>query len=321
VIPEFEAHRFLGQKGTQFLDRTTALAITACGGALRHSGITVAADNQTRIGVVLGTDVGSIKSTADFFRDTLVQEKPYMVEPMHFPNAVINCAASQSAIWHHLKGVNTTISGGRLAGIQALRYAGLAISLGYSDALLAGSVEEFCEQTAWGFFHAGGGRAGRNVLLGEGCAMFTVENAKKTATAGRRSLATVLACEAGVSAPVAGAPSAAPAESLAACVRRAIDRSGVRARDVWAVTRHQFADPELEHAEGRALRLALGGDEPTHQVKIGELVGECLSAAGAFQLAGLLALFATTSGPSNRVGLMTCLSRGGAVGCALIREG
>ncbi len=152
TIPEFDTPRFLGPRGTRTMDRTTGLAVAAVGMALEHSGIDVEAQ-QARAGVVLGTSTGSIKSISDFTRETLVQERPYLVNPALFPNTVMNCAAGQSAIWHRLKGVNATISGGRLSALLALRYAGLAIRRGYADVLFTGALEEFCEQSAWTYHH------------------------------------------------------------------------------------------------------------------------------------------------------------------------
>jgi 3-oxoacyl-[acyl-carrier-protein] synthase II len=286
--------------------------------ALQHSGLTLTDENRARVGVVLGTNVGSIKSIGDFMRDTLIHERPYLVNPMNFPNSVMNCAAGQSAIWHKLKGINATISAGRLAGLMALRYAGMTLRLGYADAVITGSVEEFCEQTAWAFHHTGRVDPARGAPLGEGCAVFTLENAEAVCAQGRKVLAEVLACEVGVYSPDIGGR-ARQAQGLAACIRRALSRAGVGARDVWAVSAHQFADAELEEVESHALELALDGHVPARQVIVGKSVGECFSAAGAFQLAALLALFGDAQG--DRVALVTSLAHSGAVGCADIREG
>ena len=82
---------------------------------------------------------------------------------------------------------------------------------------------------------------------------------------------------------------------------------------------HQFADAELKEVEGRALESVLEGHEPARRVTVGKSVGECFSAAGAFQLAAVLALFGDA--PGDRVALVTSVAHSGAVGCAVIREG
>ncbi|MCP5877146.1 hypothetical protein NL390_32295, partial [Klebsiella pneumoniae] len=67
--------------------------------------------------LVLGTTTGSAESMMNFTRSSLEAEKPFYVDPALMPNAVMNCAAGQCAIWHQLKGPNTTIAGGRAAGL------------------------------------------------------------------------------------------------------------------------------------------------------------------------------------------------------------
>lgn len=318
VIPEFEATTFLGKKGTRFLDRTTTLAIATIGLALQHGGFNIGVENQERIGVVLGTNVGSVKSICDFMRDTLVHERPYMVNPMRFPNAVMNCAAGQSAIWHKMKGVNATISGGRMAGLLALRYASLMLRLDYVETVFTGGVEEFCEQTAWGFYHAGLLQPEGKTPLGEGCAMFALEKPQTAAAQGREALAEVLACEVGVY--YADDDVSEQATGLAHCIRTALERAAVKPEDVWAVSSYQSAAPKLARVEEEGLRLALDGHEPAHRLAIDQLIGECFSAAGAFQLAALLASFDNSPGCGGRAALMTSVAHHGGVGCAVIRE-
>lgn len=318
-IPEFEVENFLGKKGTRFLDRTTRLTVATVGMALDDGQIVVTTDNQARIGVVLGTNVGSIKSIGDFMRDTLIHARPYMVNPMHFPNAVMNCAASQSAIWHKLKGINATISGGRMAGLLALRYAGLTLRLGSADTVLVGGVEEFCEQTAWAFYHAGRVGPEAGILLGEGCAMFALERGPTAQEQGRRVLAEILACEVGVYHSNSVRTTGLQLTGLVSCIRKALERSGSRVEDVCAVSLHHSGDRELENIEDEALKQTLPNYESLHQLAISQLVGECFSAAGAFQLSALLSFFQNFPEHSDRVALLTSVAHNGSVGCAVVR--
>src|SRR3954468_22327159 len=85
VIPAFEPVRYLGAKGTRSMDRTTGMAVATVGMALQHSGVNVDAE-RARIGVALGTSTGSIRSISEFTRETLLHERPYLVNPALFPN-------------------------------------------------------------------------------------------------------------------------------------------------------------------------------------------------------------------------------------------
>ena len=317
-IPEFDPAKHLGKKGTRFLDRTTTFAVVASGMALESSGIAVTPDNQNRIGVVLGTSTGSIKSITDFTRDTLVQEKPYFVNPLLFPNTVMNCAAGQVAIWHKLKGVNATVSGGHLSSLLALRYAAIKLQLGSADALVTGGTEEFCEQMAWGFYHSVPAVRDGSVLLGEGCVMVILERAEVALRAGRRILARLLACEAGVAAPDKGV--AGRTQALSDCVRRALTAADTSPESCWAAAVHRCGDEELEQAENAAVRDVFGSDHRLRSIDTSKLAGECFSASGAFQLASLLALFRDGPEDAARTALLISTGRGGRVGCAVVRE-
>ncbi|MHB8455170.1 MAG: beta-ketoacyl synthase N-terminal-like domain-containing protein [Acidiferrobacterales bacterium] len=321
IIPDFDAARYLGKKGTRFLDRTTAFAVVASGMALRGSNIEVTAENQSRIGVVLGTTTGSIKSIADFTRDTLVQERPYLVNPLLFPNTVMNCAAGQAAIWHKLKGVNATVAGGRLSSLLALRYAALTIRRNYADVLVTGGVEEFCAPTAYGRHLTNSAVREGRVVLGEGCVMVILEHTGLARLAERRILAQLLACETGVYSPVNGEGDRRQADGLATCLQRALRIAGVLPRDVWAIALHGCGDPILERVEKQALNTVFSNQCLAQVIDTGHLVGECFSATGAFQLAGALAQFEKSPADGERIVLVVGTGHGGRVGCAIIKAG
>lgn len=319
TIPDFATSSFLGTKGTRSMDRTTGLAVAAVGMALEHSGIAAASD-RLRIGVVLGTSTGSIKSISDFTRETLIQERPYLVNPALFPNTVMNCAAGQSAIWHKLTGINATISGGHATGVLALRYAALAIRRGYADTLLTGAVEEFCEQAAWAYHHTRPPATIAQRPLGEACAMFVIENLAIAQSRNQRILAEVLACEVGVYPPAQDGRQR-QAAGLATCIRRALARGNVAPEAVQIVSLGQRGDPDLDQAERDGVHLGLDNAAPAHALAIGELIGETFSAAGAMQLAALLAFHADQSEPTPQYGLLTSLTSDGTVGCVLLKMG
>src|SRR5690606_28313457 len=109
-------------KSARFMDRTTTLTLMACDAAVADAALRIEPVAE-RVGFSLGTRCGSVSGTAGFIRDTFVNKRPYMVNPVKFPNAVINCAASQAAIRIGAKAVNTTVSGGRMSGLLALRHA------------------------------------------------------------------------------------------------------------------------------------------------------------------------------------------------------
>lgn len=97
-VPGFEVREVLGRKGTRSLDRQTALAVATTGQLLAGQDGDRIAGVTPETALVLGTTTASAQSMMDFARDSLTQDKPYYVDPAHFPNTVLNCAASRSAI-------------------------------------------------------------------------------------------------------------------------------------------------------------------------------------------------------------------------------
>ena len=103
---------------------------------------------------MLGTVFCSVKTIAEFDRRGL-QLGPSHVSPLDFANSVINAAAGQAAIWHGLRGVNSTISGGEASGLLAIAGGTSQIRGGHADALLAGGAEELCFESFLGHLRAG----------------------------------------------------------------------------------------------------------------------------------------------------------------------
>lgn len=153
-IPDFDPVRFLGKKGLRELDRSTRLLNIAAKLALEDSNLEITGENASSAGVVIGATFGSLHSIFQFDRVGLI-EGPRFVNPSHFPNTVINSPASRVSIRFGLKGFNTTISTGFCAGIDAVSYASDFIRLNRADIVMAGGVEELCEETLMGFARLG----------------------------------------------------------------------------------------------------------------------------------------------------------------------
>ena len=102
------------------------------------------------LGLVCGTMFGGVHSIAAFDWSGLT-EGPTFVSPMEFPNTVINAPAGQAAIKHKLRGVNSTICAGLASGLYAIQYAAEFLRFGRARYLMAGGMEEVCDEAALGF--------------------------------------------------------------------------------------------------------------------------------------------------------------------------
>lgn len=302
ALADFDVRTHLGRRGTGSYDRATALAVVCCQDALAGAGLDLEGDARGRVGVALGTSLGSFKSTSDYTRETLVQDKPYLVNPMLFPNTVMNCAAGQVAIRLGLRGVNATIAGGALAFLNALRYATNAISRGYADVMLTGAVEEYTPHRAWAA-HLGGAA----VPAGEAAGVFVLTGTQPPRWAASPGHTGILAV-----ATAYGPGGRDNADrALAGCVDRVVRRSGVSPADVTAVYTGEAEDDD--HSEYGPAVAALG--HQARRVLAKRMLGECDAASGAVAMAVALA-----RGDHDELSLLTGRGPDGAVGAAIVRR-
>ena len=153
-IGSFDPAKYLGKRNFRPLDRTSQLLASAAQLALDDSGCTLEMREKRAVGLVAGTTFCSIHTISQFDRRALT-EGPSYASPLDFANTVINAAAGQTAIWHKLHGVNSTISTGITSGLEAIAYAAGLIREGHEQAILAGGVEELCIESLLGFQQAG----------------------------------------------------------------------------------------------------------------------------------------------------------------------
>ena len=297
VQTDFAAAKHLGRKGTAFLDRGTAFGLVACKAALAD---TDAADlDPLRTGIAIGTTAGSLKSTGDYAWETLTQDRPYLVNPVLFPNAVMNSIAGQAAIRFGFQGLNATIAGGPLAVLQGLSYSGLALATGRACAMLVGAVEEFSPQRAWAAYHAG-----QRGPYGEGAAVFVVEDAERVRAAGRRPVAEVVAV-----ATVRG--------DLRDALRDALGVAGVSAVDIRTVVLCTGGPADLDVVEVAAVAGMLG--TAADRRRITEVTGTAGCATGAFGLASVLADHQRHPDRDGWLSVLTACSADGMAGAAVVR--
>jgi 3-oxoacyl-[acyl-carrier-protein] synthase II len=307
-VPSFDVRALLGRKGTSSYDRVTALAVVVCGNALEDAGDVLTRHSDDRVGAVMGTTLGSLASTMNFSRDTFVHDRPYLVNPVLFPNTVMNCAAGQVAIRHGLRGVNATISGGSLAMLQTLAYARNALQTDAADALVVGAAEEVTENTAWNAHLLSAND--ESIVPAEAAGAFVLErpadgSANQRVDAEVRSV--VIA-----SAPAHGSMS--PVNVMTRCIQRALEEGAVHPDEVRMAA---FAGSQIsleDHAIGATL-----GERPVERLFVRRQIGECQAASGAAALGLVLARHQRDPSRDGDATLITASTPDGGVGAAVVR--
>jgi 3-oxoacyl-[acyl-carrier-protein] synthase II len=297
-ITDFNALSFLGKKDLRNLDRSTRLISSAAKLAIDDSKLTVTENNTHSIGVSIGTTFGSLHSISQFDRSGLI-DGPRFVNPSHFPNTVINSPASQVSIRYKIKGFNTTISTGFCASLDAVSYAADFIKLNRADVVLAGGVEELCEETFLGF-HKLGCLSGVNgsepiccpfdarrngLILSEGAAVLVLENEQHARQRGAAILATVLGCGNAFD-PAADFTFSQAGQGLKNAIVQALHDADLKAGDIDAICACANSTKGLDRMETKVIKDVFGEyalSIPVSSIK--SMVGESFSASGALSLA------------------------------------
>ena len=344
-IRDFAPRTYLGPRNLRPLDRTGQLAAAAAELALADSGWTIEARDARDVGLALGTTFCSVRTIGEFDRRAM-RDGPEYASPIDFSNTVINAAAGQVAIWHHLRGVNSTISTGTASGLHALGYAAQMIRAGRATTLLAGGVEELCFESFLGFVRAGlvaapgEGAVPRpfdtardGCLLGEGAAFLVLESEDTARARGARVVGRIEGYGSGYDSRQATAHSEGE-NALAASIVRALGPSGPEG--LAAVMSSASGHITLDAREAAGILEALGtraAEVPVSTIK-GHL-GETQGAGGALATVVMLESLRTRrlppiaglEHPDPRVGLDLVIGRPRAIAAsralvtAVSREG
>lgn len=138
-ITDFVMKEEIGPQGIRNLDRAAGLALSAVNKLVAEAPVGFPLENTA---LILGTSMGSVSSTIRFTQDGLSHARPYLVNPAEFPNTVMNFAAGQIAIRHHLAGPNATVIAGNVTGLALLRYASRMLRGGQAGSVIIGATEE-----------------------------------------------------------------------------------------------------------------------------------------------------------------------------------
>jgi 3-oxoacyl-[acyl-carrier-protein] synthase II len=310
------------------MSRTDQLCMAACMMALDEAGI---GPRSALTGIVLGTAVGSGSALLRFLRDTFEQERPYLVNPSHFPGTLMNSAAGKTAIRLALTGVNASVSGGSMAAMHALHYARNVLVAGHAHRLLAGGVEELSAEGAWAWHRSNA--LAKNTVLAEGCAMFVLDVPQAAAPAthhagasqphrGRSLLGRLLACDIRFADPANDL--LAVSGRLADCIHVALARSGASPKEVAIVAPGAGGRRGWAAVEERALRRVFPNGSVPRRLRVNRVLGETYSAGVALQLAAVLARWQYPTARTEdlaereRVAVLTSVNTEGSVGCLVV---
>ena len=290
---EFNPAPWLGNKGVRVLDRGTRFLTVAAQMVLTATGLSQdpAGDGDAGLGMVCGTMFGGVHSIASFDWTGLT-EGPSYVSPLEFPNTVINAPAGQAAIKLKLRGVNSTVCGGLASGLIAINYAADFLRFGRARWLMAGGMEEVCDEAALGFRKLGMATpsgevhpfdsASKGTAAGEGAALWMLETEESAKTRGAEPWLEI--CGFGQCNDAREILSyQAGAEGAIAAMEQALEETGIDPADIACIITSANGVSTGDAMEARALKHVFGALLDKIPVSAPKAAtGEVMGASGAF---------------------------------------
>jgi 3-oxoacyl-[acyl-carrier-protein] synthase-1/3-oxoacyl-[acyl-carrier-protein] synthase II len=293
--PVFEAVDF---EEPPDLLRTSAFALHAAREAVADAGLDRKTLGTLRVGVCVGTTVGTVISEETFCRGYLAAEVPDMA-PIH--RILRSNPADVIAREFDLSGPRQTVVTACSSGTDAVGIAGSWIRAGLCDAAIAGGADELGRITYIGFISLmitddspckpfDKHRKGLN--LGEGAAMLVLASERVLRRSGKRARSFLLGYGSASDAYHLTAPRPDGA-GLRSAIVEALATSGVSPASVAFVNAHGTATPDNDRVESRVLQDILPG-VPFLSTK--GYTGHTLGAAGAIE-----AVFTAASLESGKI--------------------
>jgi 3-oxoacyl-[acyl-carrier-protein] synthase II len=277
-LPEIDFKAIIKPGNLRRMDRIGKIVVSSVRLAIDDSTLHLKEEDSSRIGISIGTGLGSSDTVDQFFR-SLLKEGPMGAAPLLFQTAVPNAITSHCAIEYGIRGVNITFSHKESSTEMAVTFAYHLLREGRADVLFAGGGDELSEPlyhvySMLGALSPGKGKGsegmrpfdqGRNgIVLGEGSGILvleTLEHAKKRGAKIYAEMAGV-----GLSGGVDGilrydlkGDSIAKAMSLAAEEAEAVDYISAAANST----------SDLDRAEALAIKKVFG--KRTKEISISSL--------------------------------------------------
>jgi beta-ketoacyl-acyl-carrier-protein synthase II len=298
-VKNFEPEKYMDPREARRRDRFEQLGVAAAKEAIANSELKITDENSGRIGVLVSSAIGGIKSLSDavIMNHT---EGPRRVSPFLIPMLMPNGAAGMIAIDHQLKGPCFSVASACASGADGIGTAFLMLKAGMIDAAVTGAAEMTICSVGVAAFDRVGAMSRRNgdysmtpqpfdknrdgLVMGEGAAVLVLE---RESSAKKRG-ANILAELAGYGATADAFHVTAPHEQGAggaAAMRMALNSAQANDNELGYINAHGTGTPLNDQSETRAVKAAFG--ERAYQIPISStksMTGHMMGATGALEV-------------------------------------
>lgn len=287
------------RKVRRSMSAMSAYAYLAAQDALAQAGFDEARAQNGRLGLAVGSTIGSPETMEDFFRQYIPDSSIEQMKSMVFFRIMGHTAAANVAQALGVTGRVLAPAAACSSGCQAIGLGYEAIALGRQDAMLCGGTDEYHPLVSATFdiimaastaYNDSPERTPRpfdlnrdGVVCSEGAGILLLESFESAEARGAPILGEILGFSCTNDSGNIAEPDPVP---IAACMQAALDDAGVTARDVHYINAHATGTVIGDIAESQAIASLFGDSVPVSSLK-GHL-GHTMAASGALETIAVL---------------------------------
>ena len=294
----FDPSKFMDAKEARRRDRFEQLGVAAVREALAQSGLEITDSNRARIGVIVSSAIGGMKSLQDAII-TMKDDGPRRVSPFLIPMLMPNGASGLIAIDYGIQGPAFSVVSACASGADGIGTAWTMLRAGIIDAAIAGAAEATICEVGVAAFDRIGAMSRHNddysmtpapfdknrdgLVMGEGAGVLILERESTARARGAHILAELAGYGATADAYHVTAPDSNGAGGSAA-IRLALSTAGINLDEVGYVNAHGTGTPLNDAAETKAIKSAFGGHANALAVSSTKsMTGHMMGATGALE--------------------------------------
>jgi len=297
-VKDFDGAALFGMREARRMDRFTQFGLAAALQAVEEAGLDFDALNKDRMGVIMGTGIGGMKT---LYEQVLIffERGPDRISPFLVPMMLPDSAASMIALQLGLRGPNMAVVSACASGTNAMGEALEVIRRGKADVVLSGGAEAVIVPIAMAGLTVMGAMSTRNAepekasrpfdftrdgfVMGEGSAVLVVESLDHARARGAHILAELTGYGTSNDAFHISAP-ADNGAGAALCMQSALEDAGLTIYDIGYINAHGTSTSLNDKSETAAIKTVFGDQAyriPVSSTK--SMTGHLLGAAGGLE--------------------------------------
>lgn len=296
-VKDFRAADHMDPKAARRMEPFAQYAVAASGEAMEDAGINMEAEDPYRVGVIIGSGIGSLE-TVEATYDKVLEHKVNRVNPLTIPKMISNMAAGNVSIQFGLKGKCENVVTACATGTNCIGDAMRTIQYGEADIMLAGGTEScICPTGIAGFQQLTAlstetdrmrasipfDKDRNGFVMGEGAGILVLEELSHAQKRGAHIYAELVGYGATADAYHITSP-CEDGSGAAKAMESAMREAGIEPAQIDYINAHGTSTHHNDLFETRAIRLAFGAYAENVQINSTKsMIGHLLGAAGGVE--------------------------------------